>query len=133
MVAALRGSVELENREVDFVLEEKDAKYNKENETFESGPNVYFPHEKLLRLKLFCAESDELQGALSFFDSVLLDIVKEDHIERWVTCRECRDQEKEYRFPAVENFLPKNELEQCKNGHGWPIQRLQSKASNECY
>ena len=126
MVAALRGFVGLETREVDFILEEKDVTYNKKNETFESGPNVYFPHEKLLRLKLFCSESDELQGALSFFDSVLLDIVKEDHIERWVTCRECKDD----RFPAVENFLPKNKLDQCKNGHGWPIQRLQSKASN---
>ena len=132
MVAALRGSVELENREVDFVLEEKDAKYNKENETFESGPNVYFPHEKLLRLKLFCGESDEFQGDLSFFDSVLLDIVKEDHIERWVTCRNCRDQGKDNRFYAVKEFLPDNELVKCENGHGWPIQRLKSKASDAC-
>ena len=132
MVAALRGSVGLENREVDFILEEMDAKYDEENETFESGPNVYFPHEKLLRLKLFCAESDELQGALSFFDSVLLNIVKEDHIERWITCRDCKDKGEEYRFPAVKEFLPENKLEQCKNRHGRPIQRLQSKASNEC-
>ena len=126
VVAALRGSVGVDNREVDFILEEEDATYN---ETFESGPNVYFPHEKLLRLKLFCSESDEMQGTLSFFDSVLLDIVKEDHIERWVTCRDCRDQGEEYRFYAVKEFLPGNKLVQCKNGHGWPIQRLKSKAS----
>ena len=131
VVAALRGSVGLENREVDFILEEKDATYNKENETFESGPNVYFPHEKLLRLKLFCGESDELQGALSFFDSVLLDIVKKDHIERWVTCRDCRDQGEENRFYAVKEFLPDNKLVQCKSGHDWPIQRLKSKASTK--
>ena len=132
MVAALRGTVGVDNREVTFILEEEDAKYNEEKATFESGPNVYFPHEKLLRLKLMCSESDEFQGTLSFFDSVLLDIVKEDHIERWVTCMDCRDQEEDNRFCAVKEFLPRNELAKCENGHGWPIQRLKSKASDAC-
>ena len=120
----------VDNREVDFILEEEDAKYNEEDDTFESGPNVYFPHEKLLRLKLLCSESDELQGTLSFFDSVLLDIVKEDHIERWVTCRDCREQGEDNRFYAVKEFLPSNKLAKCKNGHGWPIQRIKCKAIN---
>ena len=133
VVAELRGSVEADNKEIDFILEEEDAKYNEEKATFESGPNVYFPHEKLLRLKLMCSESDEFQGTLSFFDSVLLDIVKEYHIERWMTCRDCRDQGEEYRFYAVKEFRPDNELEQCKSGHGWPIQRLKRKASTACY
>merc|ERR1712179_236729 len=127
VVAALRGTVGVDNREVDFKLEEEDAKYNQENDTFESGPNIYFPHEKLLRLKVFCGESDEMEETLSFFDSVLLDIVKEDNIERWVTCRNCRTQGEENRFPAVKEFRPDNRLVKCENGHGWPIQRLKSK------
>ena len=129
MVAELKGSVRETNKEVDFILQEEDATNSEE---FESGPNVYFPHEKLLRLKLMCSESDEMQGTLSFFDSVLLDIVKEDHIERWMTCRDCRDQGEEYRFPAVKEFRPDNKLVKCEYGHGWPILRLKSKASTAC-
>ena len=140
VVAAVWGSLGEEDKRFEFILEEEET--NKqylvtERETVDPGANAFFPHKKLLRLKLFNNESDGWQEIISFFDSVLLDIVKEDHIERWVRCMLCKDLGVKNKFAAGNDFQP-DMFDKCSGRkhdwikHGWPIQSLKSQASTAC-
>ena len=50
MVAAVNGSVEIEDQTINFLLQEEDTRYDGKTDTFELKKGDYFPQGKLLRL-----------------------------------------------------------------------------------
>ena len=53
MVAAVKGSVEIEDQRVDYLLQEEDTGYDGKTDTFELKKGDYFPQGKLLRLMIY--------------------------------------------------------------------------------
>ena len=129
IVAAVKGSVEVEDVtvEVGFLLEEE------EKDAFDDEQGNYYPQAKLLRLKLFWNELNKWPQVLSFFDNVLMEVVEESEVERWVRCISCNDEEVNQDFPAGKCFQPVNKLDKCKKGkgrHGWNEKLIEVKENS---
>ena len=69
MVAAVQGSVEIEDETTDFLLQEEETNYDNEKGAFEHGKSDYFPKAKLLRLMLF---NDKTKSCHKCFLSLML-------------------------------------------------------------
>ena len=127
IVAAVRGSVEVEDVTVDFLLEEV------ESDVFDDEQGNYYPLAKQLKLKIFCNELTKWPKVLSFFDNVLMEVVEESEVERWVRCISCNDEEVNQDFPAGRCFQPVNKLDKCKKGkgrHGWNEKLIEVKENS---
>ena len=117
MVAAVNGSVEIEDQTIDFLLQEEDTRYDGKTDTFELKKGDYFPRAKVLRLTIFKIETNKCQQVLTYFDDILIEIVEESEVERLVQCLPC---DKKSYFTAARGFQPVNKLDKCSKGiHGW--------------
>ena len=104
--------MEVEDVVIEFLLEEE------EKDAFDDEQGNYYPRAKLLRLKFFCNELNKWPQVLSNFDNVLMEVVEESEVERWVGCLSCNDEEVNQDFPAARCFQPVNKLDKCKKGKG---------------
>ena len=62
---------------------------------------------------IFKSETNKCQQVLTYFDDILIEIVEESEVERWVQCLFC---DKKSYFTAARGFQPVNKLDKCSKG-----------------
>ena len=91
VVAAVTGSMKLKTETQKFILAEDmlNAIFN-EPVLEEHDPEKLFARHRVLRIILDTEKEVDLKEMLSFLDDILSEAVKNQHVERWVRCRQCK-------------------------------------------
>ena len=93
MVAAVNGTMELKTETQEFILAEETL-YDLFNrlDPEEIKPEKLFARNRILRIILDTESVVNRKDMLSYLDNLLSQAVKNQHVERWVRCSQCKEQ-----------------------------------------
>ena len=83
----------------------------------EDDPEKYFAKDRIFRLILDSGTEFNSKTLLSFFDKLLIQAVDSMDIQRWVTCKECKQKGKKGYFLAEKSFEVTEKMERCKDSN----------------
>jgi hypothetical protein len=92
VVAAVDGSMKLKTEIQNFILAEETL-YDifNDHDPEEHDPEELFARDRILRIILDTKSVVDLKDTLSFLDDLLSKAVKNQSVERWVRCRQCKE------------------------------------------
>ena len=103
--------MEIENHKQKFILLEEETSFD----MCEHDSENCFARDRIIRLILDVETAKDLKKTLLYFDDLLLQAVRNQHAERWVRCKQCKEENETGYFFAKKGFQPDNEMDMCEN------------------